>query len=108
MVWSKERGRARQSEKLPTSLRRKVITRDRKRGSGCYFQFLDICQGIDGAVEVHHIIEVADGGGDHEGNLATACKPCHARWSARQAQKRAVKAGNEWKRGKENHPGILD
>lgn len=108
MSWDADRPRARQGKKLPPALRRKVINRDRKNGAGCHFMFLDICQGIGDVVEVHHIREVEDGGDDSEENLTTACKPCHTRWSARQAQKRAVKVGNEWKRRPEKHPGVLD
>lgn len=108
MPWDPDRPRARQGKKLPRAKWLRVVARDRKLGVGCYFMFLDICQGIDGSVEVHHIKEVEDGGDDDELNLATACKPCHTRFSARQAQKRAVKAGNDWKRKPERHPGVLD
>jgi 5-methylcytosine-specific restriction endonuclease McrA len=93
---------------MPPALRRKIINRDRTNGAGCYFLFLDICTGLEGRVEVHHIVEVEDGGDDSEGNLAAACYPCHTRFSARQSQKRAVKAGGDWKRKPEKHPGILD
>ena len=70
--------------------------------------YLDICTGLDGVIEIHHVIEAEDGGTDALANLRAACKPCHTRWSARQSQKRAVKAGNEWKRQPEKHPGVLD
>lgn len=105
MPWDKDRPCARQGKKLPPALRRYVIARDRERG--CWFQFLDICTGYDGPMEVHHIIEVEDGGDDSKENLAAACKPCHTRWSARQSQKRATRAGNDWQRRPERHPGIL-
>jgi 5-methylcytosine-specific restriction endonuclease McrA len=108
MAWDARRQRARQGKKLPPGLRRKIIKRDRSAHAGCWFLFLDICTGLDGVVEVHHKIEVADGGTDDEENLASACHNCHQRWSARQSQKRAVKSGNDWKRKPEKHPGILD
>lgn len=31
----------------------------------------------DGELEVHHIVPVAEGGGDEQQNLATLCKKCH-------------------------------
>lgn len=107
MAWDAQRPRARQGKKLPPRLRRKIIARDKANGTGCWFLFLDICTGLEGVVEVHHKVEVEDGGTDDEDNLASACKPCHTRWSARQAQKRAVKAGNDWQRRPERHPGVL-
>lgn len=107
MTWQ-QRGKRKGPRKIPQALRNKVIARDRKSGVGCYFQFIDICLGIDGKVEVHHKIEAEDDGETVEENLATACVPCHRRWSARQSQKRAVAAGNEWKRKPEKHPGVLD
>jgi 5-methylcytosine-specific restriction endonuclease McrA len=102
-----DRPNARRGRKLPPRLRRKIIARDKASGAGCYFLFLDICTGLDGVVEVHHIIEVEDGGSDDEDNLRAACKNCHQRWSARQSQKRAVKAAWDWKRRKEDHPGVI-
>jgi 5-methylcytosine-specific restriction endonuclease McrA len=108
VAWDPERPRARQGKKLPVTLRRKVIARDRRNNAGCWFLYMDICQGIGGIVQIHHLVEVEDGGTDDLDNLATACVPCHTRFSARQAQKRAVKAGNAWKRQPEKHPGVLD
>lgn len=73
--------------------------------------FLDICTGLDGVVQIHHIREVEDTGGMPDNsldNLAPACEPCHTRWSARRSQKRATKVANEWKRRPEKHPGVLD
>jgi 5-methylcytosine-specific restriction endonuclease McrA len=108
MAWDKDRPRARQGKKLSPTTWRRIVSRDRRNGAGCYFMYLDICTGLNGKVEVHHIIEVEDGGTDLDDNLAAACKPCHTRWSARQAQKRATAAANDWKRRPEKHPGVLD
>lgn len=109
MAWDANRPRARQGKRLPAVKRRRIIKRDRDLNAGCYFLFLDICLGIEQPlVEVHHIKEVEDGGDEDDLNLATACRPCHQRFSARQSQKRAVKAGNDWKRKPEKHPGVLD
>lgn len=35
------------------------------------------CPADDGQLEIHHIIPVADGGGDEPSNLVTLCKRCH-------------------------------
>jgi len=35
------------------------------------------------ATEVHHIIDLADGGANDEANLQALCKPCHSRITAR-------------------------
>lgn len=108
--WERRNGpRARQGQSLSPAKRKKVIAEARRRGEGCYFMFLDICTGLDGVVEIHHVREVADTGkpDDSYDNLRPACKPCHTRWSARQSQKRAVQAANDWKRKPEIHPGLL-
>ena len=35
------------------------------------------------ATEVHHIVAVADGGSDVDGNLQALCKPCHSKITLR-------------------------
>lgn len=109
MSWQRRnKPRARQSQKLPPAKRNKVIRRDKKLGRGCYFGYPNICTGLDGRIEVHHTIEVEDGGDDSLENLRAACHNCHTVYSAQQSQKRAVAAANEWKRKPERHPGVLD
>jgi 5-methylcytosine-specific restriction endonuclease McrA len=96
--------RARQGKKLPKALRDKVL----RDADGCWFKYPSLCTGLDGKLEVHHVVEVEDGGTDDEDNLVAACKPCHTRFSAQQSQRRAVAAANDWKRRPEKHPGVLD
>lgn len=109
MAWNPDRPRARQGKKLPVTKWRRIVARDRRARKGCWFLYMDICLGIEQPnVEVHHLVEVEDGGTDDDDNLVTACKPCHTRFSARQSQKRSVKAQTDWKRKPERHPGVLD
>lgn len=109
MGWDRRtKPQARKGAKLTPAQRNKIIRRDRANGVGCYFMFLDICTGLEGPIEVHHIIEAEDGGDNSDDNLRAACRNCHRRYSARQSQKRAVKAANEWKRQPERHPAALD
>jgi len=107
MAWS-ERGARKGARRIPERTRQKVIKRDRELGRDCYFRFNDICLGLTGALEVHHVIDAEDGGSDEEDNLITACRPCHRRHSAIESQKRSVAKQNEWKRQPEKHPGVLD
>lgn len=106
MAWSDKRERARQGKRLSPALRRKIIARDHARG--CWFKYPGICTNWRGRIEVHHLVEVEDGGGDDEDNLVACCKSCHTRFSAQQSQKRAVAAAWDWKRKPEKHPGVLD
>ena len=43
----------------------------------CVNQFGMIIPIDDGQIEVHHIVPVADGGGDEPSNLVTLCRACH-------------------------------
>lgn len=43
------------------------------RGNRC-----EICLDGQGPLEVHHVIEVQDGGGNEPGNTMTLCRGCHA------------------------------
>jgi len=42
----------------------------------------------DGALEIHHIVAVRDGGDDSPQNLITLCKDCHKRHTAEQVRMR--------------------
>lgn len=107
MSWDRRnKPRARQGKKLPPALRAKVIKRDRDRG--CWFKYPGKCTELTSRLQVHHLVEVEDGGTDDEDLLVLACESCHQHYSAQQAQKRAVAAAWDWKRGKEKHPGVLD
>lgn len=104
----RNRPKAQAGHKIPPAQRNRVIARDKNRG--CFFRFNGICVGTEGAsdtLQIHHIVEYEDGGRDDDFNLTLACKPCHVHHSAIEAQKRAVKAGNDWKRKPEPHPGVL-
>jgi 5-methylcytosine-specific restriction endonuclease McrA len=59
-------------------------------------------------VEVHHVIEVEDGGTDAPDNLVAACKPCHQHYSAQRSQQRSVRAAWDWLRRPERHPGLTE
>lgn len=107
MSWDRRnKPRAQTGHKIPLAQRKRIIDRDISRG--CFFRFNGICVGVHGLVEIHHIREYEDGGTDDDTNLTLACKPCHVHHSAIEAQKRATKAANDWKRKPEKHPGILD
>lgn len=106
MAWSRRnKPRARQGKKLPEGKRTRIMNRDRNRG--CWFKFPGICVGWSARIEVHHLVEVEDGGTDDDDNLVAVCKPCHTHFSAQQSQRRAVAAANDWKRRPEPHPGVL-
>src|ERR1700739_2168105 len=53
------------------ALRERVLTRDHRQ---CRIR-LDGC--IGAASEVHHLVEVAAGGGDELSGLVSVCIPCH-------------------------------
>lgn len=107
MPWDNEK-RKRQGHKLPLSQVARIIKRDRERG--CWFQYPGKCIGTGpkAQVQIHHVIEVEDGGTDDDENLVLACAPCHVHYSAQQSQKRAVAAAWDFKRKPEKHPGVLD
>lgn len=44
---------------------------------------------VTAAREVDHVIPLADGGADHEGNFQSLCSDCHAAKTAREATQRA-------------------
>lgn len=54
------------------------------------------------ASEVDHIIELANGGSDHPGNIQAACTPCHKAKTQQAAQAARAKRKEEPK-----HPGLL-
>lgn len=107
MAYAK-RGARKGARRLPERLRLKVLKRDRDLNRRCYFDFSDICTGLTGRVEIHHVVDAEDGGTDDEENLISACRPCHRRQSGIDSQKRSVAAANDWKRKPEKHPGVLD
>ncbi len=107
MTWDRRnKPRARQGHKLSPAQRKRITDRDRARG--CWFKYPGICMGWTAKIEVHHLVEVEDGGTDDDDNLVAACQPCHTHFSAQQSQRRAVAAANDWKRKPERHPGVLD
>lgn len=106
MAWEK-RGARKGAKRLPEAIRQRVLARDKKLGRTCFFDFSDICTGLSGRIEIHHVIDAEDGGSDEDHNLISACCPCHRRQSAIDSQKRSVKSANDWKRQPERHPGIL-
>jgi 5-methylcytosine-specific restriction endonuclease McrA len=60
------------TQKVPRYRKLKVLIRD---GYSCV---LCMASGPDVELEVDHIVRYADGGGNHESNLRTLCKPCHS------------------------------
>jgi len=98
--WPKRRYSKRKgSTKLPPAQRKRIIA----NAAGCWFAYPGICTGLSGDIEIHHLIEAEDGGGDNDENLRAACKPCHTRYSAQRSAERVW----DWKRKKEPHPGVL-
>lgn len=63
-------------DNLPAALRRAVLERDGHSCKKCGFH-----PTADGMLDVHHILEVADGGTDVLENLDTLCGLCHAELS---------------------------
>lgn len=57
-------------------LRRAILDRDDHRCRKCGFN-----APRDAGLELHHVIEVADGGTDDEENLVTLCGDCHREWT---------------------------
>lgn len=92
--------------KLSAAKRARIIAQSKARG--CWFKYPYICTGLDGKIEIHHVVDDADGGTDDDDNLVAACQPCHTHYSAQRSQQKAVAAAWDWKRKPEKHPGILD
>ena len=61
-------GKRRYARKAWKMLRRFVLDRDGWRCTKC---------GRAGAMEVHHVKPIEDGGLDEPGNLVTLCRGCH-------------------------------
>lgn len=61
---------------LPLAIRRTVFERDQWRCKKCGHH-APTGENLD----VHHIVDVADGGDDELENLDTLCGLCHAEWS---------------------------
>ena len=56
--------------RIPPHLRRRILDRDGRRCRDC---------GKAGRLEVHHVVHLANGGGNDESNLRTLCRDCHIR-----------------------------
>lgn len=100
--WPKGKRHGGRRRELPASTKRRILHQQ----PACWFEYPGIC--THKATQVHHILDVEDGGTDDDENLAGVCEPCHTHYSAQQSQKRAVAAAWEWKRKPEKHPGVLD
>ncbi len=84
-----------------STIRSRVLVLD---GQRCQIRFDDIC--IGHATEVDHVIPAAQGGTDAPANLQAACRPCHARKTAKEAAAARVAKYNR-KRTPEPHPGAI-
>lgn len=103
MAWKPEHRKPRRgSEHIPEKIRRKVF----KHYPYCWLRIDGVC--TYRSEQVHHVLEDTDGGTNDLDNLVGVCKACHTYYSARDSQKRAVKAAWDWKRRPEKHPGVLD
>lgn len=100
--WKKQRTKPRPVRDLTPAEKRKVLHNQ----PVCWFRYPGIC--TVKSTQVHHIVDVEDGGDNEDDNLVGACEPCHTHYSAQQSQKRAVQAAWDWKRRPERHPGVLD
>ena len=94
MVWVS--GRSRTSTAAWARVRRAVLVRDGWR-----------CACGAPASEVHHVVAVAEGGGDDMGNLVAICGPCHRVETARQAAAGRRRRAERGRFPVERHPGIV-
>lgn len=84
-----------------------TLARNQRDNDGhCQAQF-EQCEVV--AVQVHHIIERTDGGGDDPRNLMAVCDACHTRLTVEANRKRSAARRAAKKEAKrKNHPGRKD
>lgn len=97
MPWSARRV---QRRPLPHKQRMRVLERDSHR---CQLR-LHGCTGR--AVEVDHIVPVAEGGSDHDSNLHSVCTECHRVKSQAEALRGRMRAYRAKGLGFARHPGL--
>src|SRR4051795_9356504 len=83
----KGKGKPRQRDSLPLKTRVIVLT---EAGYRCA---VPTCRNIL-ALDMHHIVEVADGGGNEPGNLLVLCPTCHALYTRGEIHRDSI---NAWK-----------
>lgn len=94
------------AKRLPESQRRRIL----RRYPHCQLCIIGVCTIT--STEVHHLIDVADGGPDTDflpdgtRQLVGVCRECHRHVSARNSAARAHN-GTRVMREPERHPGLL-
>ncbi len=88
------------SRGFPVRVRLGVLERDGWRCQSC-----GLVDRSGRLLEVDHVVPVAFGGGDGEGNAVTLCVSCHRRKSAREAG--LARHSRSTRLTSEVHPGVV-
>jgi 5-methylcytosine-specific restriction protein A len=97
MPWSARRV---QRRALPREQRLRVLARDSHR---CQLRYPGC---LVHAVEVDHVVPVAEGGTDCDSNLRAACTECHRVKSQAEALRGRLRAYRAKRLGMAGHPGL--
>jgi hypothetical protein len=95
------------AKRLPEKQRQRIL----RRYPHCQLCIIGVCTGK--SVEVHHVVDAADGGPDTDylpdgtPQLLGVCRECHRYVSARRSAAKGGPNGRRVLREPEQHPGVL-